>query len=73
MHYSPQQKWNIKYYAKLRGVISIANAAVLKNTEVSVIEYNLPKFNRQGLLIKYDKKFLEWKPNNKRRNSGASN
>jgi hypothetical protein len=68
MHYSPQQKWNIKYYAKLRGVISIANAAILKKTEVSVIEYNIPKFNMHTkLLIKYDDKFINWKPKNHRK------
>lgn len=61
-----KKRWNIAYSAKLSGLISRKDAAILKKTEISVIEFNLMKFNMSGLLIIYDEKFINWKPNSRR-------
>jgi hypothetical protein len=64
-----KKRWNIAFNAKKSGLIDRKDAALLKKTNILVIEYNLPKFNMCGLLIIYDEKFINWKPNNRRRNN----
>jgi hypothetical protein len=52
----------IRYNAKKKGWISIKYAAILKETTRNHIIRNFTSFNFRGVLIKYDKKFIEWQP-----------